>query len=109
MTDKIEVTQADLEFAANWNANCRWCSEYDGDFAADFVRALVPYRIAAQERAALAMREAAVVAMDNLCFFTDVSQLLEMTKQEMSVRTCLEGAKAIRAIDPAQILKEPSQ
>lgn len=40
--------------------------------------------------------------MENLCFFTPIEELIGMTKQEMSVRTCHAGAKAILA------LKEPS-
>lgn len=44
------------------------------------------------------VREAAAQVMENLAFFTPVEELLHMTKQEMSVRTCREGAKAIRAM-----------
>jgi len=42
--------------------------------------------------------EQAALIMENLCFFTDVEELIGMTKQEMSVRTCHEGAAAIRAL-----------
>lgn len=42
--------------------------------------------------------ERAAAGMENLCFFTDVNKLMAMTKQEMSARTCHEGAKAIRAM-----------
>lgn len=47
--------------------------------------------------------EAAAVAMENLCFFTDIEEQLTMTKQQMSVKTCHEGAAAIRAINPTTI------
>ena len=40
----------------------------------------------------------AAAAMDNLSFMTDISDLIGMTKQEMSVRTCHEGAQTIRAL-----------
>ena len=40
--------------------------------------------------------ERAAKAMENLCFFTPVDELLGMTKQEMSVRTCHAGATALR-------------
>ena len=43
-----DVTQGDLEFVANWNSECRHCSEYDGDFAADFVQDLATYRTQAE-------------------------------------------------------------
>lgn len=42
--------------------------------------------------------EEAAAAMENLSFMTDISDLIGMTKQEMSVRTCHEGAQAIRAL-----------
>lgn len=45
-----------------------------------------------------AVLEEAARAMESLAFFTDVDELLTMTKQEMSVRTCHEGAAAIRAL-----------
>ena len=40
----------------------------------------------------------AAETMENLSFMTDISDLIGMTKQEMSVRTCHEGAQAIRAL-----------
>ena len=46
--------------------------------------------------------EACAVAMENLAFFTPIEELLHMTKQEMSVRTCREGAAAIRALKESQ-------
>ena len=54
-------------------------------------------------RAALAVAapmvlEMAAEAMESLCFFTDVSELIGMTKQEMSERTCREGARSIRSL-----------
>lgn len=54
-----------------------------------------------EQEVALAQRRAlerAAEAMENLCFYTPIDDLLGMTKQEMSVRTCAEGAKAIRAL-----------
>lgn len=57
-------------------------------------------KIAEARRQAL---EEAALACEDLSFLTDVSELLTMTKQEMSVRTCHEAAKAIRALmDKAQ-------
>lgn len=53
-------------------------------------------RIAELEGAVLAEREACAKVMENLCFLTDIDELMGMTKQEMSARTCHEGAKAIR-------------
>lgn len=50
-----------------------------------------------QEGREQALEEAAV-AMENLCFFTDIEELREMTKQDLSVRTCHKGAEAIRAL-----------
>jgi len=40
----------------------------------------------------------AAETMENLSFMTDISDLIGMTKQEMSVRTCHEGAQASRAL-----------
>lgn len=40
--------------------------------------------------------EKAAAAIESLCFFIDIGEHLEMTKQEMSARTCREGAKVIR-------------
>lgn len=51
----------------------------------------------AQQAREQALEEAAV-AMENLCFFTDIEELREMTKQDLSVRTCHKGAEAIRAL-----------
>ena len=53
--------------------------------------------------------EAASKEMEDLCFFTPIEELLHMTKCEMSERTCHEGAKAIRALDPAEIVKGASE
>jgi hypothetical protein len=50
--------------------------------------------------------EEAAKAMENLCFFTPVDELLGMTKQEMSVRTCHAGAAAIRALSDPPVLDE---
>lgn len=41
-------------------------------------------------------REEAAATMEDLGFFTDIDELVHMTKQQMSERTCHEGAKAIR-------------
>lgn len=49
-----------------------------------------------------AVLEEAARAMESLAFFTDVDELRTMTKQEMSVRTCHEGAAAIRALRTAE-------
>ena len=40
----------------------------------------------------------AAEAMENLSFMTDIRELIDMTKQEMSERTCHEAAQAIRAL-----------
>ena len=42
--------------------------------------------------------EEAAEAMENLSFMTDIRELIDMTKQEMSERTCHEAAQAIRAL-----------
>ena len=77
------------------------------------VQAFAAHRVAATADAwqagVKAGLEAAAKAMDDLCFFTDVGKLLTMTKQDMSVLTCHEGAKAIRAIDPASALPAPPE
>lgn len=38
------VTDADKQFAADWNYECRHCSEYEGDFEADLAAAVAEYR-----------------------------------------------------------------
>ena len=62
---EVTPTEADLEFVANWNADCRWCSEYDGDFAADFARDLAHYRQSSQSAAIRAALEAAAAKADD--------------------------------------------
>ena len=47
--------------------------------------------------------EAAAKACENLGFFTDIDELMHMTKQDMSERTCHEAAAAIRNIDPESV------
>ncbi len=50
--------------------------------------------------------EAAADSMENLSFFTDIDELIGMTKKAMSERTCHEGAAAIRALSPADIIAQ---
>lgn len=68
------------------------------DMATAAIAAMEPALIEARNRARAEAFEEAAKAMENLAFFTDVDELLGMTKQEMSVRTCREGATAIRAL-----------
>lgn len=44
MPSNVTVTQADKQFAADWNFECRHCSEYEGDFEADLAVAVAKYR-----------------------------------------------------------------
>lgn len=83
---QVEVTDADRDAAADWLHDV----------------GIITWEGAGRIRLGL---EAAAGAMENLCFFTDIEELMEMTKQDMSVRTCHQGATAIRAIDPAVIGK----
>ena len=48
----VEVTQVDRALAADWNIECRYCSEYEGDYEADLAEAFARHRIAAMEEAA---------------------------------------------------------
>lgn len=58
---------------------------------------LQDFALHAQQAREQALEDAAV-AMENLCFFTDIEELRKMTKQDLSVRTCHKGAEAIRAL-----------
>lgn len=51
MTDQIAPTQADRDFARNWNYECKRCSEYEGDFEADLAEAVAAHRTAAERTA----------------------------------------------------------
>ena len=53
MTDTEQPSQWARELASDWNYECRRCSEYEGDFEADFAEAL---------QRAFAEREAELVA-----------------------------------------------
>jgi hypothetical protein len=107
------VTDADLEAYLAFNklpsvlAEAVRAGEWD---RLTGMQVLARHREAAEQRGRLEgaeiMREVAAKAMEGLGFFTDVEELLHMTKMEMSERTCHEGASAIRHLDPAAILDQ---
>jgi len=43
---------------------------------------------------------AAAKAVEQLHFLTEIDEFREMSKQQMSAKTCVEAAKAIRALSP---------
>ena len=92
-----------------WFAECLHCG-YHTEAADTEAEAITAWNTRASEahtlRVAEAVREACAVAMAELGFFTDIEELMHMTKQDMSVRTCEEGAAAIRALDIVQIVEE---
>lgn len=45
------IKQADREAAADWNIECKWCSEYEGDYEADLAEAFARHREAAEREA----------------------------------------------------------
>lgn len=88
----VKVTDADREAAET----CRkMTAEWQRHFLAE---AFARHRIAGV-RAGL---EKAAEACQNLGFFTDIDELMYMTKQDMSERTCHEAAAAISNIDPEE-------
>lgn len=75
------IKQADREAAADWNIECKWCSEYEGDYEADLAEAFARHREAAE-------REALERAL----------KALKSAKYSPAPYT--DGVKAIRALCP---------
>ncbi len=62
MTD-IKVEQCDRDAAADWNIECKHCSEYEGDYEADLAEAFARHRIAAQSCGELAERDSMIAGL----------------------------------------------
>jgi len=87
-----EVTQDDRDLAM------RLAGPFDIALQEVITGIVSAHRTTAEQRGYQRGVEDAAKACEELCFFTDINELMDMTKQEMSVRTCHEAAKAIRAL-----------
>lgn len=95
MQGDVTVTQADKQFAADWNYECKHCSEYEGDFEADLAEAVARHRLAA-----LADAQGEPVAAQDVAALVEENKRLQQALVDHNDR--LRSARSVAFRDGAE-------